>query len=285
MDVLKEINLGSWSEFEDEVRKLFNRRKELQDSGHSCDQPLFRGLSSHKRGLETTLERCHPLEAREPITTLPAYYRFVYSSRAAIETGTGKAWEDIPTPPDFEKLLAEFTGHAIAPQLFFGEQISIYRFFVYLRHHGFPSPLLDWTASPYVAAFFAFETMREDAEYVSVYAMMRGRLRVSSPTDAEILLLGPYVRSHARHLVQQSQYTMCVEWVPDYRFQKHDDVIRIQKALGKDGQLIKINIPAKDRVEAFRNLDRMNINAFSLYGSEDSLVRAVARREFLLRDD
>ena len=60
-----------------------------------------------------------------------------------------------------------------------------------------------------------------------------------------------------------------------------------EKAFSMDikGQdiLWKIVVPSSERVFALRELDSMNINAFSLFGSEESLMAAVALREFYLK--
>ena len=86
-----------------------------------------------------------------------------------------------------------------------------YEYMVYLRHYGFPSPLLDWSMSPYVAAYFSFRELNK-AENVSIFAFIEDYgFDVSHPANSNVIRLGPYIRSPKRHFLQQSDYTICTK--------------------------------------------------------------------------
>jgi hypothetical protein len=112
--------------------------------------------------------------------------------------------------------------------------------------------------------------------------MLRDSMRASSSDEPTVDIMGPYIRTHRRHLIQQSQYSICMLWHLGYRFHSHNDALARKGTLGLHGELIRMTIPAAERAAALSDLDQMNINAFSLFGSEDSLVRTVARRDGLL---
>ena len=230
--------------------------------------------------MQTTLERAFPLETTHAIRDLPTYYNHITRSKSSIETLTDADWGDLPNPLDFGKSLGEF--NALGAHYFFINNTRLYRYLIYLRHHGYPSPLLDWTASAYVAAFFAFDSMPGTAESISIYAMLRDSTRVGSSSKPTVDIMGPYIRTHRRHLIQQSQYSIRTLWYPGYQFHSHDQALAEEGSLGLNGELIRIAIPARERTAALIDLDQMNINSFSLFGSEDSLVRTVARRDGLL---
>jgi hypothetical protein len=270
-------SVGGWSEYLQEIRCL------ARSYSDGRRPPLFRGLASCKWSLQTTLERYFEDEKVPNDPSFLSYYRRAsLSPKSAVETLIGRRWDNFP---DYWKVAdgAERNSVGWLDRLLAG-QPEIYEFFIYLRHHGYPSPLLDWTASPYVAAFFAFDAVNREETPASaaVYAFVPDSSGGVFRSEAQLSLVGPYGRSHARHLSQQSWYTWCVERkAHDYLIRPHDEIIA--GAAEPDGKVLKLVIPAAERLVALKELDLMNVNAFSLFGSEDSLVRTVARRELLFK--
>ena len=260
--MIEEKNLASWEQLQAEIATL------IESLGERSDDLLFRGQTDSCWTLETTAER----DLKSPIS-LSRYYRFAYTAKTRLETFIDASW-DIPTPPEYDKWLDEKDTLTFHP-------FPGYDYLAYLRHHGFPSPFLDWTASPYVATFFAFTGRTSANGSVSVYCYLEqasaGKLRSSD--QPAIYTYGPYAKVHKRHVLQQSQYSICVEFDQDHNpiYSKHESVFK--KSDEQQDRLWKFNIPANERTTALKSLNTMNINSFSLFGTEDSLVETISTNE------
>lgn len=162
---------------------------------------------------------------------------------------------------------------------------SMATYLAHLRHGGFPSPLLDWSASPYVAAYFAFSNARHDGE-VAIYAYREwsGRFKTGGSHEPHIVSFGPLFKTHERHFRQQSRYTACVQWGDDeqWYFRPHDAVLG-QTDRNDQDLLSKISIPSSERLKVLRFCDKVNLNAFTLFNSEEGLLEMQAMRVFDLR--
>jgi len=98
-----------------------------------------------------------------------------------------------------------------------------------------------------------------------------------SPITKAISVQGPYVRAHRRHFLQQCWYTICAEHGKNgYQFTSHEDVFASERRLLNEDVLVKITIPRTERLKMLRDLQSMNITQFSLFQTEEALMRALA---------
>jgi hypothetical protein len=272
---LKEgIALSSWAEFKDWLPKLESIQKELHDHswGSVVSPLLFRGQSNSSWLLNTTLERWNPQEI-----TLLGYYRLLRRIQPQIETTTSRKWD----PIDLD-LVEEWEQ---TTNLLLEDKLPYHDYLAFLRHNGFPSPLLDWTKSPYIAAFFAFRNgPKKQAERVSLFAYLElgGMGKSHAGNDPLIFTPHPHIRTHNRHYLQQSRYSVCVQ-ERDNRlyFSEHERAIAISDDYKQKQDVIwKFTIPSSEWRAAFKDLCAFNINPYSLFGSEESLMENLAMLEF-----
>lgn len=253
--------IATWEGFESEVAKVFSDvRAARADKKGYISSPLFRGHESESWGLSTTLDRF----SQRPYA-MKEYTQLLSAVEPTVLTLS-------PSAPRLSELEKEESEIPMTP--------GVYEFMVYLRHHGFPSPLLDWTRSPYVAAFFAFQNARRGAGNVAIYVFReyveggKGGL-VGAPT---IVGCGPYVAAHRRHHVQQCEYTICKKKDNDTWFYCNHEAAIVDMYEEQD-VLVKYLIPASERDKVLEKLDLMNVNAYSLFGNEEALMDTLAYRE------
>lgn len=133
--------------------------------------------------------------------------------------------------------------------------------------------------------FFAFRNASADTKKRAIYAyceMPEGSKggAVGEPT---IRPIGPYVRSHRRHFRQQSDYTICVAFdqTCGWRYHSHEEVFSNTRS-GQDA-LWKFVLPSTERIAILQSLNDHNLNAFSLFDSEEALLETMWFREYILK--
>lgn len=301
MSEIETIKLNSWKEFRETISTLDAEREArrsqrelyvneaiasrkstgctdhvLVEKIHKCHPGaafLYRGHGCSSWKLQTTLERAYP-DRKFSLRNVFHHLSLVYGQLPGGEQLEFSQGDFCTDAADLSPALSHlWTRHFLD---------GLKR----LRHMGVPSPLLDWTSSPFVAAYFAFADVDpKQTEDVAVcqFQEYTGPISRSCCNGIALEVLGPFGRTHERQTRQQGEYTLCVT-DSDRTGQSVivcDPELYFQNARSASMQyerLRKYTIPCSERRVAMRDLAQMNITEASLFDGEDAMARTLFRR-------
>lgn len=147
------------------------------------------------------------------------------------------------------------------------------------QHYGLKTPLLDWTACPFVAAYFALRNSEKpQARNRVVYGLNRGlkRLVCKIKKRGEVVsrnryveFLGPLSTDDSRVVSQRGRFTKALNGVDiETNVKKYEHKRRGQTVL------VKIEIPEQCREEFLKSLEQIGIKEPTLLPDLDKVARS-----------
>lgn len=255
---VKTLPFSDWDDFKTNcVRKIIEAQEVVgKSSGES--RLVYRGQACANWGLEATFDR--HVNNEFGVSEKNVYDKFINSF---IQRG-------------LEHEILEENGLEGDERIFYFEALA--------RHYGLPTRLLDWSYSPYIAAFFAFTAYEDcDSGMISVWCMDVDRTKEAFPSETTIQIKERPKKGNFRQLSQQGLYTRNVSNLSNINDYFDENKGRYDKTPERP-LLFKCTIPKEEFSLALEDLEYMGISSLTMYNDMEGLVN-YQRNEMKLYPD
>jgi hypothetical protein len=236
------------------------------------DSPLKVVLwSEFKRQIEENFLKGDFIFRGQKNSSFPLRSTFFRSNRCDLKTYTER---DVPK---LQNMVQAFTDHRydLKNSEDYGALLNL------ARHHGYPAPILDWTKSHYIAAFFAFCECDKTDDHVRIFTFNTNEwfcsqnIYSNSITDPRpnITMKELNIYQNTRPVLQQAVQM----------FSNIDDIewfIRFQEQKRSKNYLDYFDISTRERDVIMKDLRIMGITHATMYGGLDGVFRSLKEELF-----